>query len=356
MISVPEAATLPITGRPVAAENASMKLGREAVGVRRKRPLGDDAHHLPVARGRVHAEAALGQPAVDGRGVAARRAAAQRHDVAEPERLHGRHLEAAHGLGDVRERRRSGGAEVGRVGQVARPDGVQHDHACPWHRRTLSPGRVRLRAGVGLEVGLAHVVGRDVRVHLGRLDAGVAEHLLHAAQVAAALEQVGGERVAQGVRRDVLVDAGVAGVVADELEDGLAGDALAAVVQEEDVAALEPAQVRPAALQVDAGRPRSSSCPSAPCAASRPCRCSARRPRPGRCRTRAATRARRRAGRRRRGARASPGRAVRAATCRAGSRSPRPRPSSAGRAGCARAAAAAPCGPRRPCRPRGRGA
>src|SRR6185312_9310949 len=43
-----------------------------------------------------------------------------------------------------------------------------------------------LGARVGLEVGLAHVVGGHVRVHLGRLDAGVAEHLLNAAQVAAA--------------------------------------------------------------------------------------------------------------------------------------------------------------------------
>ncbi len=141
MISVPEAATLPITA---------------AAGGRRERPpgrsagkpsgyvgnalRGDDAHHLPVARGRIHPEAALGQPAVDGRGVAPGRAARDRHDVAEPEGLHGRHVEAAHRLGDVRKRRRSRRAEVGRVGQVARPDRIQHDHACPWHRRTLPPG------------------------------------------------------------------------------------------------------------------------------------------------------------------------------------------------------------------------
>src|SRR6185437_3541845 len=111
-----------------------------------------------------------------------------------------------------------------------------------------------LRPGVCLEVRLAHVVGRHVRVHLGRLDAGVAEHLLHAAQVAAALEQVGGERVPQRVRRHVLGDPGLAGMLADELEHRLAGDPLAAVVQEEDVAALEPAQVGAAALQVDPGR------------------------------------------------------------------------------------------------------
>src|SRR6476646_11043485 len=114
--------------------------------------------------------------------------------------------------------------------------------------------RLRSGPGVGLEVRLAHVIGGHVRVHLGRLDAGVAEHLLDAAQVAAALEQVGGERVPQRVRRDVLGDPGLAGVLADELEHRLAGDALAAVVEEKNVAALEPAQVRAAALEVDPGR------------------------------------------------------------------------------------------------------
>jgi hypothetical protein len=36
-----------------------------------------------------------------------------------------------------------------------------------------------------------------VRVKLGRREIGVAEHLLDAAQVGAALEQMGGERVAE---------------------------------------------------------------------------------------------------------------------------------------------------------------
>ena len=48
---------------------------------------GDDAHQLPVAGGRVLALRALQQPARDRRRARLRRAALQRLDVAEPERL-----------------------------------------------------------------------------------------------------------------------------------------------------------------------------------------------------------------------------------------------------------------------------
>ena len=62
--------------------------------------------------------------------------------------------------------------------------------------RSLAPARVRMR----LEVGVAPVTVGDVRVALGRRDVGVPEHLLHAAEVGAALEQVRRERMAQEVR------------------------------------------------------------------------------------------------------------------------------------------------------------
>src|ERR671931_765620 len=67
--------------------------------------------------------------------------------------------------------------------------------------------RVGMRSGARMraEVRLAHVVGRDVRVHLRRLDRGVAEHLLDASQVGAALDEMRGEGVPQGVRRHVLL-------------------------------------------------------------------------------------------------------------------------------------------------------
>ncbi len=62
-------------------------------------------------------------------------------------------------------------------------------------RRGAAAG-VRVR----LEVRLPAAPIGDVRVALGRREIGVPEHLLHAAQVGAALEQVRRERVAQEVR------------------------------------------------------------------------------------------------------------------------------------------------------------
>src|SRR5882724_11040189 len=50
--------------------------------------------------------------------------------------------------------------------------------------------------------------GFDGRIDLGGADAGVAEHLLDGAQVSAAAEQVGGERVPQQVWLHGLLNAG----------------------------------------------------------------------------------------------------------------------------------------------------
>src|ERR1700759_1537018 len=50
----------------------------------------------------------------------------------------------------------------------------------------------------------AQVAARQVRVDLGRADVGVAQHGLHGAQIGAALDEVGRERVPQLVRRDAL--------------------------------------------------------------------------------------------------------------------------------------------------------
>ena len=55
--------------------------------------------------------------------------------------------------------------------------------------------RMRMRA----EVQLPTAPIGYVRVQLGRREVGVAEHLLHAAKVGAALEQMGRERVAEQV-------------------------------------------------------------------------------------------------------------------------------------------------------------
>ena len=76
--------------------------------------------------------------------------------------------------------------------------------------------RAGARMRVRLEVQLPAAPVGYVRVQLGRGEIGVPEHLLDAAQVGAALEQVGRERVAQQV-----------GVDAPGLEPGGRGEAAA---------------------------------------------------------------------------------------------------------------------------------
>ena len=72
---------------------------------------------------------------------------------------------------------------------------------------------------VAAEVDVAAPAVRDVRVELGRAEVGVAEHLLDAAQVGTALEQVRGERMAQQVRVDALrLEARAAGEAAQDQE------------------------------------------------------------------------------------------------------------------------------------------
>src|SRR5438067_8361602 len=58
-----------------------------------------------------------------------------------------------------------------------------------------------LRARVGPRVRPAEPPRLYPSVRLGRTDAGVAEQLLDRAQIGAALEQMGGVRVTEGVRR-----------------------------------------------------------------------------------------------------------------------------------------------------------
>ena len=111
----------------------------EPVRVGRHRLRGQDPHQLPVAGRRVLAARALDEPARDRRRARLRRAAEQRLDVAEPERLERRQVEAADGPREVAERVRALVAEVGRVRQLAGPDGIEHDHAGPGHAAILRP-------------------------------------------------------------------------------------------------------------------------------------------------------------------------------------------------------------------------
>lgn len=59
----------------------------------------------------------------------------------------------------------------------------------------------------------------DVGVDLSGGDVGVAEHGLDGTEVGAVHKEVGGEAVAEGVGRDVLCDAGFAGVFLDDALD-----------------------------------------------------------------------------------------------------------------------------------------
>ena len=77
------------------------------------------------------------------------------------------------------------------------------------------------RAGDGGGDG-AQPLGSDVGRDLGRPDVGVPEERLDNAQVGAAAEEMGGERVPQRVRRDVRVDRCRACPRAAQLPDGLA--------------------------------------------------------------------------------------------------------------------------------------
>ena len=105
----------------------------EAERIRRHRLGRHHAHQLPVAGRRVLALRPLEEPAGDRRRAGLRRAALERLDVPEPECLERRQIEAADGAGDVRERVRALVAELGRIRQLSRPDGVEHDDARPGH-------------------------------------------------------------------------------------------------------------------------------------------------------------------------------------------------------------------------------
>ena len=84
---------------------------------------------------------------------------------------------------------------------------IAYFDSCFSGARNTPSARVRVAA----EVRLAAAAIRYVRVELGRAEVGMAEHLLDAAEVGAALEQVRRERVAQQVRMDAFrLEAGAA--------------------------------------------------------------------------------------------------------------------------------------------------
>src|SRR5687768_18413055 len=79
--------------------------------------------------------------------------------------------------------------------------------------------------GVRLVVDLDELLHGDVRVDLGGGEAGVAEELLYVAEVGAAVEEVRGEGVAQGVRADVVDARADLDVLVHHAADRARGDA-----------------------------------------------------------------------------------------------------------------------------------
>jgi hypothetical protein len=73
-------------------------------------------------------------------------------------------------------------------------------------------------------------------VNLGSCDVGVAKHHLHCAQVGTVTEQMRGKRVANHMRRNFFVDAGVQGNVSHYLPESQAGHATAAPGNKEIIA------------------------------------------------------------------------------------------------------------------------
>ena len=189
-------------GRPVAEHAAADgrlerldDLRRKAVRVGRERLLEDDAHHLPVAGGRVLAGAALEQATVGRLGGAAPPGAGRR-----PRRGRAPPGWAARTprFEDVPQRVRPLVAVGGRVRQLAGAAAVQHAHedrVMAFLLLTAASPRARVR----LEEDLAQVLDGHVSVDLRRAHVGVAEHLLHAAQVGPGGQQMRGERVAERV-------------------------------------------------------------------------------------------------------------------------------------------------------------
>ena len=70
----------------------------------------------------------------------------------------------------------------------------------------------------------------DMRINLRRRNIGVAEHRLNGSQIRATFEQMGGERMAQGVRRHALIDPRRQRIATDKLPEALPAERLARTI------------------------------------------------------------------------------------------------------------------------------
>ena len=107
---------------------------------------------------------------------------------------------------------------------------------------------------MGLPIGGLQATGRDVGVDLGRRQVLVAEQLLDDAQVGAAVEQMGRERVAEGMRRDAQRQPGARAQAIEPVAQAADAERTAEVVQE-DLARAAPRRRGDASRRT--GRPSS---------------------------------------------------------------------------------------------------
>ena len=119
MISVPDAGLFPSTPRPVWCMNGSMTscgkpCGYVGIGCGVTMPI---SSQCPVVVS-LPFERSISRPATAG-APGLRRAALERLDVAEPERLEIREIEPTHGASDVAERVRALVAVLGGIGKLA---------------------------------------------------------------------------------------------------------------------------------------------------------------------------------------------------------------------------------------------
>ena len=176
--------------------------------------------------------------------------------------------------------------------------------------RSLLLGRRATRPRMRREVHLTEVVFRHQGVDLRGRNARVAEQLLHHPDVGPAFQEVGGERMAQGVRRDSPVDPGRLCVPREHPGAALPGEPSAALVEEERASGGRRREGRRVRAQVRTHGLTPEPAERAPPAPCRPSPGRARSPPPGRRRRRPARRARRSAVPRRTAPPGSPGREV----------------------------------------------
>jgi hypothetical protein len=115
---------------------------------------------------------------------------------------------------------------------------------------------------------------RNVGVQLGSSQIGMTEHFLNASEVGSSLEQVSRERVAQEMRMNSLgLEARLLGQLAED-EEGPGPRQASALGVEEELRAVAPVEVRPAACEVTPeclhGLPTDGDDPLLPALADRP--------------------------------------------------------------------------------------